>query len=560
MTSPSPGQLPAQDAQQRLAGLLDAVMCVTADLDLLTVLSTIVRTACRLSGAQYGALGVLGPQRDRLVQFVTHGIDDEVRDRIGHLPTGHGVLGLLLGEDPRPIRLRDIAEHPASVGFPVNHPPMRSFLGVPVRTREAVFGNLYLTQKRDAAAEPCAFTEQDQEVVMALSAAAGVAIENAQLYEHSRLREAWLEAAGSSSQQLASYGPTPAVLAHVASAARAASTADVALLALTDAAPFGPADRFHPEVREHSMGLRCAASSGEVSTPDASQITVDDLFGSDPIARSPVRCSPDLLATVGLSCWHGGLAAPMWFGDTLMGALVLGWRTQPPPAGDAVAPLAVFAERVAMALEAASVQAYRARLAVLEDRDRIARDLHDLVIQRLFAVGLSLQTAEADAGRPESAQRLHRAVDDLDDTIKDVRRTIFALHSPAGHDLRNQLDDVVAEARASLGFVPRLLIEGPSIAVPPEVAADVVAVVRELLSNVVRHSGASHVEVRLRIGGDVEVHVGDDGAGIDPAVRRRSGLANLAERASAHGGGIEVSDRLPHGTTVTWSVPLPSGR
>ena len=547
----------AQEAQRRLAALLEAVVAVTADLDLPTVLTTIVETACQLSGAQYGALGVLSPERDYLTQFVTYGIDEATRDQIGPLPTGHGVLGLLLIENPQPMRLHDIADHPASVGFPANHPPMHSFLGVPVRTREAVFGNLYLAEKHDAAGERRDFTEADEEVVEALAAAAGVAVENAQLYERTRNRETWLEAAGSSSQRLASDGATPAALQQVVHAARQAGEADLAILALSAAAPVGQEVGETGVRADGDVQMRVAAVSADAPFAAPSHLKVGQVF-PDAVRGEPVSVAPDLGGAIDVDDWEQALAAPLWSGETFMGALVLAWRGQRRLSTEGIGPVGVFAERVAMALDVASSQAYRARLAVLEDRDRIARDLHDLVIQRLFAVGLSVQSAEADAVRPEVVERLRRAVDDLDDTIKDVRRTIFQLHSPTGHDLRNQLDDVVAAARRGLGFAPRLVIEGPVIAVPAPVAADVVAVVRELLSNAARHARASHVEVRLRVGSEVEVVVRDDGDGIDPAQARRSGLANLTDRASGHGGTLDVSAVEPHGTQVRWRVPLPS--
>jgi signal transduction histidine kinase len=547
----------AQEAQRRLAALLDAVVAVTADLDLPTVLTTIVQTACQLSGAQYGALGVLSPERDHLSQFITYGIDDETRAKIGPVPTGHGVLGLLLIENPQPLRLHDIADHPASVGFPEHHPPMHSFLGVPLRTREAVFGHLYLSEKHDGAGERRDFTAADEEVVEALAAAAGVAVENAQLYERTRRRETWLEAAGAASQRLVSDGATPVALQQVSHGARGAAEADLALIALTPAAPVGQEAGEQGVEASEDVQMRVVAVSSDSPTTTPSHLKLGEVF-AEAVGRGPVPCGPDLDRALGLEGWHQALAVPMWSGETFMGALVLAWRGPRRLSSDAVGPVTVFAERVAMALDVASSQAYRARLAVLEDRDRIARDLHDLVIQRLFAVGLSVQAAEADAVRPEVVERLRRAVDDLDDTIKDVRRTIFQLHSPTGQDLRNQLDDVVAAARRGLGFSPRLLIEGPVIAVPSPIAADLVAVVRELLSNAARHARASQVEVRLRIGSEVDAVVSDDGDGMDPGQDRRSGLANLTERAKGHGGTLEVSAREPRGTQVRWHVPLPS--
>jgi signal transduction histidine kinase len=354
-----------------------------------------------------------------------------------------------------------------------------------------------------------------------------------------------------------SEGATAAALQQVTHAAREAAEADLALVALTPAAPVGQ-DAGEPGVEaSEEVELRVAGVSADPPAVTPSHLKAGEVFGPT-IGRTPGPCGPALADALGLDGWQQTLAVPLWSGETFMGALVLAWQGQRRLSTDGVGPIAVFAERVAMALDVASSQAYRARLAVLEDRDRIARDLHDLVIQRLFAVGLSVQSAEADAVRPEVIERLRRAVDDLDDTIKDVRRTIFQLHSPTGHDLRNQLDDVVAAARRGLGFAPRLIIDGPVIAVPSPIAADLVAVVRELLSNAARHAQATHVEVRLRIGSDVDVTVSDDGEGMDPRQARRSGLANLTERAAGHGGTLELSRREPHGTQVRWRVPLPT--
>jgi signal transduction histidine kinase len=510
--------------------------------------------------ARYGALGVLGPDGEDLVEFVTFGIDDNLRSKIGDLPHGRGVLGLLI-EDPRPLRLHDLSKHAMSVGFPPEHPTMKTFLGVPVRTRDEVFGNLYLAEKHDAAGQRRDFTDADEEIVVALAAAAGVAVENAQLYDRTRRRESWLEAAGASSQRLVSDGATAAMLQQVVHSARDAAHAELALLALTDAAPVGfDLPQRAPGVQE-GLALRVAAVSAEGAARTPGNVALDRLLGGRPMGRTPIACSPDLGDAPHDGDGDGAeraLVAPLWSGETFMGVLLLRWPTPQPLSAVTTGPIGMFADRVAMAMEVASAQAYRARLAVLEDRDRIARDLHDLVIQRLFAVGLSIQSAEADAVRPEVVDRLRRAVDDLDDTIKDVRRTIFQLHSPTGHDLRNQLDDVVAAARRGLGFAPRLLIDGPVIAVPPQVAADVVAVVRELLSNAARHARASEVEVRLRVGTEVEVVVSDDGAGMDPAQGRRSGLANLAERAQAHGGALTIIAREPTGTSVRWRAALGS--
>ena len=363
--------------------LLDAVITVGADLDLPVVLQHIVESAVSLVDARYGALGVLDESRTGLSEFITVGLADAERRAIGSLPKGHGILGVLI-VDPRPIRLPDLREHPDSYGFPPNHPPMRSFLGVPIRIRDQVFGNLYLTDKTTAEV----FTDIDEELVVGLAAAAAVAVENARL--HLRVRE----------------------------------------------------------------------------------------------------------------------------------------------------------------------------LALIEDRDRIARDLHDTVIQRLFATGLRLQGTARMAQTPELADRIASAVDDLDLTVKYIRTAIFGLESSkvAAAGLRHRVLTLTGESAGPLGFEPRVLFDGPVDSVAEDVAIDVLAVLREALANVARHAGAKQVEVELTADRDVVLRVTDDGIGL-PEKRRAAGrgLANMAARATALGGSMVAKAGAAGGTTVEWRVPQSSG-
>jgi signal transduction histidine kinase len=367
-----------------LRQLLDAVLTVGSDLDLPAMLERIVEAAVELVDARYGALGVLDDTRTRLAQFITVGLDDETYNAIGHLPEGHGILGLLI-VDAKPLRLPDLREHPDSYGFPPHHPPMRSFLGVPIRVREEVFGNLYLTDKTSAEV----FTDVDEELCVGLAAAAGVAIENARL--HTRVQE----------------------------------------------------------------------------------------------------------------------------------------------------------------------------LALVEDRERIARDLHDTVVQRLFATGLSLQGAAGlIRSEPEAAvRRIEDAVDDLDVTVKHIRSAIFRLEpradrSPAG--VRSRVLDLVREAGPMLGAEPSVLFEGPVDSATPEpVATDMLATLREALSNVARHAGASHVEVMVAIDeAEVVMRVTDDGVGPPaPGQPRGHGLDNMQARAERRGGSLALRQAASHGTVVEWRVP-----
>lgn len=386
--APSPPPLYTHPIMEHAAGprqlrkLLDGVLAIGSDLDLYSVLRTIISTAAELVSAQYGALGVLDGAGTRLAEFITVGLSDEQRQAIGHLPEGHGLLGVLI-VDPKPLRLPDLREHPDSFGFPPHHPPMTSFLGVPIAVRGQVFGNLYLCDK----AGGDAFTDVDQELVVSLAAAAGVAIENARL--HARVAE----------------------------------------------------------------------------------------------------------------------------------------------------------------------------LATVEDRERIARDLHDTVIQRLFAIGLSLQSTMRLVSDSAVADRLVAAVDDLDATVRDVRSAIFELHTARrpGRSVRQELVQLCAESARGLGFEPVIRFDGPIDSAVDDVLADeLFSVAREGLSNVAKHAGAASASISVGVaGGMLTVTVTDDGGGFRPGAQGAGrGVDNLRERAARLGGAFDIGAGADGGTTMTWRVPL----
>jgi signal transduction histidine kinase len=366
---------------RQLRRLLDGVLTIGSDLDLHRVLHTIIQTARELVDAQYGALGVLDESRTRLADFITVGIDDEARERIGHLPEGHGILGLLI-VDPKPLRLPDLREHPDRFGFPPNHPPMTSFLGVPIAVRGEVFGNLYLCDKHGGDV----FTDVDEELVVGLAAAAGIAIENARL--HARI-------------------------------------ADVA---------------------------------------------------------------------------------------------------------------------------------------TIEDRERIARDLHDTVIQRLFAIGLALQATVRLVNDPRVAERLIAAVDDLDTTVRDVRSAIFELHTVRlpGRSVRQGLVQLCAESARGLGFEPVIRFDGPiDSAVDEALADELFAVVRESLTNVGKHARAKAAEVWEQVrDGWLTVRITDDGVGYAGDLGPGRGVDNLRSRATRLGGSFQIGSSESGGTAIEWRVPI----
>nr|WP_112621139.1 GAF domain-containing protein [Micromonospora saelicesensis] len=530
-------------SRERLRALLDAVVGIGTNLDLRTTLQRIVQAACELVGARYGALGVVGPDR-LLHDFIVHGITPEQHEQIGDLPHGRGVLGLLI-DDPRPLRMPDITQHPRSYGFPANHPPMHSFLGVPVLIRDQIFGNLYLAEKQGGAE----FTEDDEEIVVALAAAAGVAIENARLYALAHRRERWLAATAEITTVLLGEVRRTDALALVARRAREVSEAELALVLLYDS-----------DTEQFSVEVVDGADEQALALIGAVLPAVDTSFGAA-VAEGRHDQVDDLAhAAPWPALLHTGPAmiSPLATAETLHGVLIVAHR--PERGGGAseedLTLLGSFAGQAALAMERARGQEERELLVVLEDRERIARDLHDVVIQRLFATGLQLQSA-APMARPEVAKRINAAVDDLDATIRDIRRTIFELRTPMTSELRTEIRAEIEASAEALGFKPHLELTGPvDSAVPDAIRPDLTAVLREALSNVVRHAQCTRVDVVVRVdAGQVTVVVTDNGVGCDPAAAR-GGLVNLGERASRLDGTFTIAPGEPHGTEVRWTVPL----
>ena len=539
--------------RDRMRGLLEAVVAIGSGLDLESTLARIVETAVGLVDATYGALGVIG-EGGRLAEFIPVGLSQDEIGRIHHWPEGRGLLGLLI-DDPRPLRLADIAGHPASSGFPDGHPPMRSFLGVPVRVRDEVFGNLYLTNKRGGGQ----FTEDDEAVLVALGAAAGVAVENARLYEAARRQQRWIQASAEVTTRLLSGSEPAEVLADVTRRARELSGADLAVLALPDEegrrltftyAEGDGADAARGLVlpADESLSGRVLATGQQVSSAD---------FAADERAAQAARGAMSQIGPAVLF----PLGAP----GNVRGVLTVGRRHGAPPFPPTQADVAAsFAAQAGVALELAASRAEAERLSLYEDRDRIAHDLHDLVIQRLYATGMSLQGTMPMITRPQVASRITNAVDAMDETIKEIRSAIFGLQdrdSAGQHDLRADIVAVVEEITPMLGFAPSLRLgAGLGGQVSPEVAEHALAALREALSNAARHASASQVDVTVDIdqGGTLAVQVTDNGTGLPPD-GRRSGLHNLADRADKLGGELRLGPADPGaptpGTRLEWRVP-----
>lgn len=548
------------DTRDRVHNLLEAVVAVGSDLDLQTVLRRIVDAAVGLVDARYGALGVIGPE-GQLVQFVHVGVDAATAASIGALPRGHGVLGLLIRE-PQPVRLVDIAEHPSSYGFPPGHPPMKSFLGVPIRVRDEVFGNLYLTEKSGGAQ----FDEDDESIVLALAAAAGVAVENARLYEETRRRERWLEASGELATRLLSGADAADVRTAMAELVLAVAEAELVLI-------------FVPEVGGPRLLAEVATGTGATGLRGLALDPGHPLLGPALTAPGPTALDAGQVAELlgGGATATAAAASPA--GEPAGPALLVPVGPAGPgrrlllvvagPGGAAfdratTGMVAAFASQAAVGFELAERRRDAERLAVLEDRDRIARDLHDLVIQRLFATGMLLEGASRLAVRPEVGGRIHRAVDDLDETIREIRSTIFALQAPepTGSDLRARVLAAVEEAVPALGFTPTVRLDGLlDSTVPTEISGHLLAVLREALANVARHARAGRAKVQVAVRGgpppELALLVVDDGVGL-PAGGRRSGLRNLADRAAGLGGTFEVRAAADGGTELNWRVPLPA--
>ncbi len=475
---------------------------------------------------EYGALGVLGSD-GRLVEFLTTGLDDETRALIGDLPHGDGILGVII-EQPEGLRLADLTAHPRSVGFPPNHPPMTTFLGMPVRIRGTVFGNLYLTEKRGGQQ----FTEEDERLVEALARTAGLVIDNARAYGTSERRRRWLEATAAIGAELQPPVPQEEALAAIVHAARVVSGARATALLAPDSADddtVAADDEDHDLVRALSDRVRCGPALDATAPPML--MHVDGV----PAVVVPVRAH---LASV-----------------TALAAIFD--HTSPLHDASEREMLATFADQAALALDRGQAVADRQQLALISERERIARDLHDVVIQRLFASGLQLQGLAAMASSPEIARRLDEAVTGLDDTIKAIRGTIFELQGVRQPSLRAEVLRLVSEYAGALGHQPVVRTSGPlDTGVPAPVAAQLLTVLREAVSNVVRHSFAERVHVEVEVTAhELVLTVVDDGVGL-PDDHTGAGLRNARRRATDLGGTLELRPGCPRGTTLVWRVPL----
>ena len=533
--------------RDRVNALFEAVMAVGSNLDIEEVLRGIVEAAVTLVDAKYGAMGVIG-EGGTLAEFIPVGLTEEQIGEIHHWPEGRGLLGALI-TDPEPLRIANLGSHELSSGFPDGHPPMSSFLGAPIRIRDEVYGNLYLTEKRDGGP----FDEEDEAVLVALAAAAGVAIENARLYDEARRQQRWLAASSEVTQTLLSGADVSDALALITASSREISGADLVVLALPTA------DQSHLQIEhaagdgaDEALGLVLpvqGSASGQVLA-SGQRLNLDDFRHDERVAavsREHMNLGPAIVVPLGTA-------------GNVRGVLTAGRRPGSMPLTPQAADMLVtFAIQAGIALELAEHRRQSEQLAVFEDRDRIARDLHDLVIQRLYATGMSLQGMVSLIGAPELASRINIAVDALDETIREIRSSIFALqirHEGKPPGLRLRILQVSDEMTGLLGFPPALQLDGRlDDDVPDDVSEHLLSALREALSNAARHSGASKVDVTVRANGELSLTVRDNGSGIKQ-VDRRSGLGNLEQRAIKLGGTLRIDPAAGGGTELDWRVPL----
>ena len=528
--SADPGSLGSELVQleDSARALLEAFVAISSDLDTDSVLKRIVVSACELTHSRYGALGLIGPGGS-LAGFVTHGVDEATKALIGAPPAGRGLLDVT-AEKSATMRLDDLTRHPLSVGFPEHHPPMSTLLRVPIRLRGTIFGQLYLSEKVDG--RP--FDAHDELLVHSLATVAGFAVENARAYGLSERRRRWLEMFGELTERLMPPITLPDALERIASAVREASGAQSASVlqvpekgdpfaAAVDGEPF-------PLTTEERSAFNKAVRT-VVETGDVMEVPVRDL---------------------GVA-----MLAPLRAHLTMPGVLIL-TRAGPAQPGEFEERelLASFADQAALALDRTQALEDREQMAVVSDRDRIARDLHDVVIQRLFATGLHMQSIRSAAPTEELRERIDQSVRDLDQTIRDIRGTIFELQTRPRSSLRTEVRDLVQEHIPLLGFAPSVHTEGPvDGTLEPEVQTQMVSVLREALTNIAQHSAARTASIHLQVTPThLRLKVTDDGHGI-PEDRHERGLRSVRRRAMLLGGCLDLWPNDPSGTIFVWSVP-----
>jgi signal transduction histidine kinase len=526
-------------ARDQMEQLLRVIVDIGSNLENLDVtLQGIVKAAMELAGAHYGALGVYGSDGS-LVSFIQEGIDADTARRLGDLPMG-GTL-----------RVDDLAAHLQAGGLGGQDPPIRAFLGLPISVRGTVFGNLYLGDDQPGRA----FSDSEETAAQALASAAAVAVDNARLFERERTAAKWMRASREITAELLSAGPTTRPLQLIVDRALELTDAEQAIL-LVPTEPELPVDQVDTLVIATSAGKYTSQVIGQ-QVPVEGSTTGDVLRGGAPVITNTFRYPIEGFTDAGE---RPAIVMPLRADDTVLGAITVARSTQQPPFGDDYLELVSdFARHAAIALALATGREHARELAILADRERIAHDLHDHVIQKLFAAGLDLQGTIARSHSPEISSRLTNTIDDLQSTIDDIRATIFKLQNPTipSKDFRQRVQNRVAELTEDRDIATRLDTSGPLTVVSGELADHAEATIAEAVSNVVRHAQASRLTVRVRIADQLTIDVIDDGCGIPQGNQRRSGLANMQQRAAQVGGDCSITAAPQGGTRVNWTAPLP---
>lgn len=536
-------------SRDQMEQLLQVIVEIGSDLDLEATLRRIIRAARDLTSAPYGALAVRDPD-GTLISFVNEGIDADTIGRIGPLPVGKGLLSVSLLDMPA-LRLNDLTQHPAAVGFPEHHPPMKAFLGVPITIRGVVFGNLYLTHDEPGRL----FSESDEIAARALAVAAAVAIDNAQIFQRERTSVKWMDASREiTTALLSSVEPGVSLLQLIADRACALTEAEQAIVLVPTDADL-PSDEVDTLYVSAAVGINASEVIGQRIPVDAS--TSGEVFRSGkPLITETLSYPIQAFTDVGQ---RSAILMPLRARNEVAGVIAVARSADRPPFDDSYLDLVSdFATHAAIALMLASGREHARQLTVVAERERIAHDLHDHVIQRLFVAGMDLQGTLARARSPEVADRLNRTLDDLQTIIEEIRSTIFQLKSPTEDDgsFRRRIQQVVTDLTENRDIATTVRMHGPTSAVGGELAEHAEAVAAEAVSNAVRHSGASRLAVEVDVADMLTLDVIDNGCGVPDDNPRRSGLANMAHRAEQVGGRCEIINQPEGGTRVHWTAPV----
>jgi signal transduction histidine kinase len=539
-------------AHDRMRVLVEAGIALSAELSLDAVLQKVVETAATLTTARYAALGVLDPSGQLLERFLTTGIDEETQRAIGDLPTGRGILGVLI-RDAKPLRLHDLHDDPRSVGFPPGHPPMQTFLGVPLTLRGIAYGNLYLSEKQDGSD----FDEEDESAVVLLAAQAAVAIENARLYETATRWGAQLESINEVMNALVTEIDLETLLQLAADNLRKLIGARMVLIAL----PQGEQARivaFSGDDAETYQELELGPRSKTMRVLARRRSErIDSVLDDPEVDQETAR----RLAV------RTALYVPLLVRDEGIGVIVAHDKEgRDPRFGDDDLRIAeVFASRASVAIELRQRVARDAFERVVTaqelERRRLARELHDETGQALTSILLGLRGLE----ETQSPEELRNTVSDVRElvrsTLQDVRRLATELRPKALDDfglvaaLERLTESFAEQTRIGVEFVHTL----PDGRLPAEIETALYRIVQESLTNIVKHARAGHVSIVLGSKpGSVSVVVEDDGVGFEPGRESGDGigLLGMRERVGMSGGTVTVESRPGAGTTLRAEVPL----